>query len=86
VRGTMISSSASQVLGSPSTGSLDGCQLMEGSFAVWEIIAVPRRHCERSEAIHTARKKVWIASSLALLAMTAVSTYAETEKIKAGKQ
>src|SRR4051812_49965906 len=30
----------------------------------------PPRHCERSEAIHAARKKVWIASSLALLAMT----------------
>src|SRR5712672_664998 len=28
VRGTMMSSSASQVLGSPSTGSSDGCQLM----------------------------------------------------------
>src|SRR5690348_7516838 len=30
VRGTMISSSASQVLGSPSSGSLDGSQLMGG--------------------------------------------------------
>src|SRR6266536_2754840 len=28
VRGTMIRSSASQVLGSPSTGSLEGCQLI----------------------------------------------------------
>jgi len=29
-----------------------------------------RRHCERSEAIHEATKKEWIASSLSLLAMT----------------
>jgi hypothetical protein len=29
------------------------------------------RHCERSEAIHRAAKKVWIALSLSLLAMTA---------------
>src|SRR5258708_14763263 len=28
------------------------------------------RHCERSEAIHAATKKVWIASSQELLAMT----------------
>src|SRR4051812_37348049 len=28
------------------------------------------RHCERSEAIHRAANKVWIASSQALLAMT----------------
>ena len=28
------------------------------------------RHCERSEAIHRPAKKVWIASSLSLLAMT----------------
>src|SRR5689334_4147982 len=28
VRGTMMRSSASQVLGSPSTGSLEGCQLI----------------------------------------------------------
>jgi hypothetical protein len=30
--------------------------------------AIPARHCERSEAIHS---KFWIVSSLALLAMTA---------------
>ncbi|MEH2535933.1 hypothetical protein V1277_004768 [Bradyrhizobium sp. AZCC 1588] len=29
-----------------------------------------RRHCERSEAIHPSTRTVWIASSLALLAMT----------------
>jgi hypothetical protein len=29
------------------------------------------RHCERSEAIQKAKKEDWIASSLALLAMTA---------------
>src|SRR5207247_1269265 len=34
VRGTMIRSSASQVLGSPSTGSLEGCQLMGGLLQV----------------------------------------------------
>src|SRR5713226_22365 len=33
----------------------------------------PTRHCERSEAIQSAAKPVWITSSLALLAMTAVS-------------
>jgi hypothetical protein len=31
---------------------------------------LPQRHCERSEAIHIAAKKVWIASSQVLLAMT----------------
>jgi hypothetical protein len=31
------------------------------------------RHCERSEAIHGAAKKVWIASSQGLLAMTVKS-------------
>jgi hypothetical protein len=30
------------------------------------------RHCERSEAIQKARNKNWIASSLALLAMTGI--------------
>ena len=29
-----------------------------------------RRHCERSEAIHCSAADEWIASSLALLAMT----------------
>ena len=34
-------------------------------------IVIPHRHCERSEAIHlTTRTERWIASSLALLAMT----------------
>jgi hypothetical protein len=28
------------------------------------------RHCERSEAIHASAREIWIASSLALLAMT----------------
>src|SRR3954454_23246694 len=32
----------------------------------------PARHCERSEAIHSAANETWIASSLTLLAMTAV--------------
>jgi hypothetical protein len=31
------------------------------------------RHCERSEAIHIAVRKAWIASSRALLAMTAMA-------------
>ncbi len=30
----------------------------------------PTRHCERSEAIQSSAKQVWIASSLSLLAMT----------------
>src|SRR5882757_11461407 len=34
-------------------------------------LIVRTRHCERSEAIHVTAQKVWIASSLALLAMTA---------------
>ena len=35
------------------------------------LIRLLRRHCERSEAIHlSAREERWIASSLALLAMT----------------
>src|ERR1700712_5306847 len=38
VRGTMMSSSASQVLGSPSTGSLEGCQLMGDSLQFAAII------------------------------------------------
>src|SRR5690349_4646320 len=32
----------------------------------------PTRHCERSEAIHGSAREKWIASSLALLAMTMV--------------
>jgi hypothetical protein len=31
---------------------------------------IQHRHCERSEAIHGSTKRNWIASSLALLAMT----------------
>src|SRR5437016_5052930 len=68
VRGTMIRSSASQVLGSPSTGSLEGCQLIGGLLDVCgdhtpsvaprkrcaEMERTPPRHCERSEAIHGA--------------------------------
>jgi hypothetical protein len=42
-------------------GEVRGCQLI--------------RHCERSEAIQmTSASTVWIASTLALLAMTAVQT------------
>jgi hypothetical protein len=33
-------------------------------FASDSIFKEPDRHCERSEAIHRAAKKVWIASSL----------------------
>src|SRR4029077_17957159 len=39
VRGTMTSSSASQVLGSPSTGSLEGSQLMENSLCFEVLIS-----------------------------------------------
>ena len=35
-----------------------------------ERVILKHRHCERSEAIHLAARKVWIASSLTLLAMT----------------
>ena len=33
-------------------------------------VVTQHRHCERSEAIHPSAEKVWIASSLTLLAMT----------------
>src|SRR6266404_6944884 len=41
------------------------------------------RHCERSEAIHAATKAEWIASSLALLAMTAVNAGAGALALRA---
>jgi hypothetical protein len=47
------------------------CMGLFSIFWFWE--REPRgskRHCERSEAIHRAASKVWIASSQALLAMT----------------
>src|SRR5712672_3500713 len=43
VRGTMTSSSASQDMGSPSTGSLEGSQLMGNSF---EFLLLPRSYQE----------------------------------------
>src|SRR4029077_20048406 len=44
------------------------------------------RHCERIEAIHRAAKKVWIASSLSLLAMTAVGQMQNRETTICGSQ
>src|SRR6201999_2489088 len=46
VRGTMIASSASQVLGSPSSGSLDGSQLMWSSMFCRD----PSRQCRMRPA------------------------------------
>jgi hypothetical protein len=56
-------------------GDLDDPNQLEivQEFSVYAQPETPRsptspRHCERSEAIHRTAKKVWIASSLALLA------------------
>src|SRR5260370_13634662 len=43
---------------------------MEGPVRVADLSSLSPRHCECSEAIHAATKKVWIASSQELLAMT----------------
>src|SRR3954470_14644237 len=52
VRGTMTSSSASQERGSPSMGSLEGCQLMGNSLHFAEMIAglLDSSHVIASEA------------------------------------
>src|ERR1700682_896381 len=69
VRGTMTRSSASHDLASPSTGSLEGCQLMGDSFGFAGIILhPPPPPRERSGEF---------AASLALGTMTALCTYSE---------
>src|SRR5215216_2885849 len=60
VRGTMMRSSASQVLGSPSTGSLEGCQLMGDSLRFCAIIL---RSSSRESGVWTCNEHLHVIAS-----------------------
>src|SRR5439155_15616460 len=72
VRGTMMRSSASQVLGSPSTGSLEGCQLMGDSLKFCAIIAAIAL-CTTGEGLSTSLRAKRSNPSCASLALPCVN-------------